>query len=125
MTPGMPAPASGYEQGVEAAIRLLECLLTNDPDEFAADGITVLDVWRKDAERALPKLCALSSAPPAPELPAEIVAAVKLAAFMMEHVGRWPHATISRDLMRYDEATERYVETPLGRALLERAGRLP
>jgi hypothetical protein len=32
---------------------LVRCLVENDPDDDAADGVTVLDVWRKDAVRAL------------------------------------------------------------------------
>lgn len=34
---------------------LVECLLHNDPDDMAADAVTVLDVWRKDAARVLGK----------------------------------------------------------------------
>lgn len=33
--------------------KLVQCLLDNDPDADAADGVTVLDVWREDAKRAL------------------------------------------------------------------------
>jgi hypothetical protein len=33
---------------------LIQCLIDNDPEDLAADGgIRVIDVWRKDAERAL------------------------------------------------------------------------
>lgn len=32
---------------------LVQCLLDNDPEDMAADAITVLQVWRKDAARAL------------------------------------------------------------------------
>lgn len=32
---------------------LIACLLDNDPNDMAADAVTVLDVWRKDAARAL------------------------------------------------------------------------
>lgn len=33
---------------------LVQCLIDNDPEDLAADGgIRVIDVWRKDAERAL------------------------------------------------------------------------
>lgn len=32
---------------------LVQCLLDNEPDDMAADGITVLDAWRKDARAGL------------------------------------------------------------------------
>jgi hypothetical protein len=32
---------------------LVRCLLDNNPNDDAADGVSVLDVWRKDARRAL------------------------------------------------------------------------
>ncbi len=32
---------------------LVQALLDNDPDDDAADGVTVLDVWRKDARAIL------------------------------------------------------------------------
>lgn len=32
-------------------VDLVETLLDNDPNDYAADGVTVLDVWRKDAAR--------------------------------------------------------------------------
>lgn len=32
---------------------LVQTLIDNDPDDMAADGVTVLDVWRKDARKAL------------------------------------------------------------------------
>jgi hypothetical protein len=33
---------------------LVRCLIDNDPEDLAADGgIRVIDVWRKEAERAL------------------------------------------------------------------------
>ncbi len=39
---------------LQRARDLIRCLVENDPAELAADGgITVLDVWRKDAERFL------------------------------------------------------------------------
>jgi len=35
----------------ECLLDLVKCLLTNAPDDLAADGgITVLDVWRKEAQ---------------------------------------------------------------------------
>ena len=33
--------------------RLVEILMENDPDDMAADAVTVLDVWRKEASAAL------------------------------------------------------------------------
>jgi hypothetical protein len=33
--------------------RLVRDLLENDPDDMAADAVTVLDVWRKEARAAL------------------------------------------------------------------------
>lgn len=36
--------------------RLIQILLDEDPNDLAADGgVTVLDVWRKDARRAIRK----------------------------------------------------------------------
>ena len=32
---------------------LVRCLVENDPNDYAADAVTVLDVWRKDARDAL------------------------------------------------------------------------
>lgn len=33
---------------------LVTCLLDNDPDDLAADGgVTVLDIWRKDASKVM------------------------------------------------------------------------
>lgn len=34
---------------------LVACLLHNDPGDMAADAVTVLDAWRKDAARVLGK----------------------------------------------------------------------
>lgn len=31
----------------------IRCLIDNDPDDMAADGVTVLDVWRHGARRQL------------------------------------------------------------------------
>ena len=33
--------------------RLVQCLIDEDPYDMAADGVTVLDVWRKEAREAL------------------------------------------------------------------------
>lgn len=38
---------------IEKLRRLVQCLIDNDLDDMAADGVTVLDVWRADARRAL------------------------------------------------------------------------
>jgi len=49
-----PAPSPDTLGRVAALESLVRCLLDNDPDDIAADGgITVLDVWRKDAKRIL------------------------------------------------------------------------
>lgn len=34
---------------IEQARELIDCLIENDPNDYAADAVTVLDVWRKDA----------------------------------------------------------------------------
>lgn len=34
---------------MERARDLIDCLIENDPNDYAADAVTVLDVWRKDA----------------------------------------------------------------------------
>lgn len=42
------------EQTITKMRALIGTLLDNDPNELAADGgVTVLDVWRKDAMRVL------------------------------------------------------------------------
>ena len=33
--------------------RLVQCLIDVDPEDMAADGVTVLDVWREEARAAL------------------------------------------------------------------------
>lgn len=33
--------------------RLVRTLIENDPDDMAADGVTVLEAWRDDAEAAI------------------------------------------------------------------------
>ena len=38
---------------IERLCDLVECLIDNDPNDYAADAVTVLDVWRKDARSAL------------------------------------------------------------------------
>lgn len=38
---------------IERMRELVACLLDNDPNDMAADAVTVLDVWRKDAARVL------------------------------------------------------------------------
>ena len=42
----------GYHEAVQEIDRardLINCLIENDPNDYAADAVTVLDVWRKDA----------------------------------------------------------------------------
>ena len=36
-------------QEIERLRDLVNCLIENDPNDYAADAATVLDVWRKDA----------------------------------------------------------------------------
>lgn len=36
-------------QEIERGRELVRCLIENDPADYAADAVTVLDVWRKDA----------------------------------------------------------------------------
>ena len=36
-------------QEIDRARDLISCLIENDPSDYAADAVTVLDVWRKDA----------------------------------------------------------------------------
>jgi hypothetical protein len=38
---------------IERLRRLVQCLVDNDPNDDAADGTTVLMVWRKEARAAL------------------------------------------------------------------------
>ena len=56
---GMTFPLSDYAvatcehheaiQEIEKARDLINCLIENDPSDYAADAVTVLDVWRRDA----------------------------------------------------------------------------
>lgn len=42
----------GYHEAVREVERLREmvnCLIENDPNDYAADAVTVLEVWRNDA----------------------------------------------------------------------------
>lgn len=41
------------QERIEKLESLVRCLLENNPDDSAADAVTVLDVWRKDAARLL------------------------------------------------------------------------
>lgn len=36
-------------QEIERALDLINAMIENDPNDYAADAVTVLDVWRKDA----------------------------------------------------------------------------
>lgn len=40
------------DEEIERLRGLVRCLLENDPDDDAADGVSVLDVWRKEAARS-------------------------------------------------------------------------
>lgn len=45
---------------------LVQCLIDEDPNDMAADGVTVLDVWRKEARYALiekPIMSSMSTKP--------------------------------------------------------------
>ena len=48
-----PAEATALQARVAKLKRLVEILMENDPDDMAADAVTVLDVWRKEASAAL------------------------------------------------------------------------
>lgn len=50
-----PEEASRLRAENERLTGLVACLLYNEPDDSAADGVTVLEVWRKEAARALSK----------------------------------------------------------------------
>ena len=41
------------EAEIERLRVLVQAMLDNEPGDMAADGVTVFDVWRKDARRAL------------------------------------------------------------------------
>lgn len=41
------------EQRIKKLEYLVQCLIDEDPDDMAADGVTVLDVWRKEARAAM------------------------------------------------------------------------
>jgi ABC-type transporter Mla subunit MlaD len=45
--------ATALQARVAKLKRLVEILMENDPDDMAADAVTVLDVWRKEASAAL------------------------------------------------------------------------
>jgi hypothetical protein len=51
-TPGMGDEYVRADE-VERLRELVRCLVENDPNDYAADAVTVLDVWRKDARKAL------------------------------------------------------------------------
>ena len=40
---------------IERLRTLIRVLVENDPNDYAADAVTVLDVWRKDAREVLGK----------------------------------------------------------------------
>lgn len=39
---------------IERLQKLIIAILTNDPEDAAADGVLLIDVWRKEVERLLP-----------------------------------------------------------------------
>lgn len=47
------AVLAAHEQATEALRALVQTMINEDPNDMAADGVTVLDVWRKEAKRAL------------------------------------------------------------------------
>jgi hypothetical protein len=57
MSARRPSPSLQLESQMAAELfelrRLVHALLENDPNDMAADGVTVLDVWRKEARRIL------------------------------------------------------------------------
>ena len=52
-TPDLPAPALGEATEVQRLKDHIRCLLDSDPNDDAADAVTVLDVWRKHAIETL------------------------------------------------------------------------
>lgn len=60
-----PMPVSSFEEAIMEVTydalkkrvtkleRLVQCLIDEDPYDMAADGVTVLEVWRKEAREAL------------------------------------------------------------------------
>ena len=56
---GMKFPLTDYQMAtcghheavreVERARDLIDVLIENDPNDYAADAVTVMEVWRKDA----------------------------------------------------------------------------
>jgi hypothetical protein len=66
--------------------RLVEILLENDPDDMAADAVTVLDVWRKEASELMARHARLDARQAGMEQmradeSAEIRTAIRAAAF--------------------------------------------
>ena len=49
----LAAERDALQKRVAKLERLVEILVENDPDDMAADAVTVLDVWRKEAREAL------------------------------------------------------------------------
>jgi hypothetical protein len=52
-TPGYEFLSGTIAAEITKLRALIQALLDNDPDDSAADGVTVLEVWRKEARRAL------------------------------------------------------------------------
>lgn len=53
--PVLKAENAALKERVAELETLVECLIDNDPNDMAADGVTVLEVWRKDARATLSK----------------------------------------------------------------------
>lgn len=48
-----PAVCTEAADEIERLRALVECLLENDPNDMAADAVTVLEVWRREARKVL------------------------------------------------------------------------
>lgn len=52
----LTADRDAARRDLAEAARLVECLLNEDPNDMAADAVTVLDVWRERARAFLARL---------------------------------------------------------------------
>ena len=52
----LTAERDAARRDLAEAARFVECLLNEDPNDMAADAVTVLDVWRKRASAFLARL---------------------------------------------------------------------
>lgn len=124
-TPGMPAPASGYEQGIAAAREAVGLSAwKHEGDDAYSRGMDAGAIHQ--VKQCLAAIDALA-APPAPELPAEVAAAVRLVALLIDaqHGAEWLWQLLESAGLVTRPPVGMYEPTPLGRALLERAGRQP